>query len=131
MTEVRAASAQLRSEWITIPTPGKLEAYEQASPGTANRLVAILEANQAHARRIEAAALRIRCLGYVLAFISVAILSALAMFFANVGAPTQGAAIVVTGAASIAGIFVTGRVVGLAVSRRAPAQAHGGSTREG
>jgi len=110
MSDVTTPAQQRNAAWAAMPTPGKLEAYERAAPGTAERMLALLEAQQLHTQRIELDALRIRRLGHLLAFLSVLVLAGVASYFVNRGAPTQGAAVIVTGAVAVTGIFVTGRV---------------------
>lgn len=110
MSELTTPAQRRNAAWSAMPTPAKLEAYERAAPGTAERMLALLEARQLHAQRIELDALRIRRLGNLLAFLSVLVLAAVASYFVSEGAPTQGAAVIVTGAVAVTGIFVTGRV---------------------
>ncbi|WP_433201693.1 DUF2335 domain-containing protein [Dactylosporangium sp. CS-047395] len=110
------------ASWVSLPTPVKMEQYERAVPGTAERLLAMLESQQRHAQRVQVMAMRIRIFGYACGLASVLVLAVLAKYFADSGAPTQGAAIAMAGTASLVGTFVTGRL--------AARRAHGAGGRE-
>lgn len=97
------------SSWTSLPTPAKLEAYDKARPGTSDWILSMVEQRAAHSRRVELEAHRIRRLGYVLAFCSILVLAGVAVYFVDRGAPSQGAAVIASGAVAITGIFVTGR----------------------
>lgn len=97
--------------WTTLPTPAKMAAWEQAAPGTAQRVLAMVESCQRHNQWLERWSLRIRMAGYVCALLSVGILAFVAKQCVDANAAGYAAAIMISGAVSIAGLFVTGRVI--------------------
>lgn len=115
MPDARPVIHQAAIPWASLPTPAKLEAYDRARPGTSDWILSMVEQHAAHSRRIELEAHRVRRLGYFLAFCSIVILGGVAIYFVARGAPTQGAAVLASGAVAITGIFVTGRSVNRAI----------------
>lgn len=97
--------------WQALPTPQKIEAYEKAYPGTTERMLRLAETRIQDSWRVARAQILMNAFGHVCAFASVIVLAFVAKYFVDAHAPAEGAAIVVTGAVSIVGIFVTGRVV--------------------
>jgi uncharacterized membrane protein len=95
---------------VRLPTPVQAKQWEEIAPGTFARLMAEVEREENHRRRMERAELRSRVLAQVCAFGTVMVLALLARYFVDHDAPTQGAAIIVTGAVSIVAVFLTGRL---------------------
>jgi uncharacterized membrane protein len=121
MTEVGVPPEYSRDSWAALPTPARIEAYERACPGVAARMLDLIEKQHRHAQEMERWALRIRLFGYLCALTSVIVLALLAKHFADAGAAVEGATIVITGAVSLAGVFVTGRMAAHRV-RKTPAK---------
>jgi uncharacterized membrane protein len=95
---------------VKLPTPTQAKQWEELLPGTFARLMAEIEREEKHRRRVESAELCSRIFGQVCAFGALIVLVFLAGYFVDHGAATQGAAIIVTGAVSIVAVFLTNRL---------------------
>jgi hypothetical protein len=91
---------------VAMPTAAQARQWEQACPGSFERIMREIETEERHRRRTELIELVSRIFGQVCAFGTVLVLVWLARYFADRGAPTQGAAIIVSGAVSLVAIFV-------------------------
>jgi uncharacterized membrane protein len=93
-----------------MPTPAQVQQWEQAYPGSFVRIMGEIQTEERHRRRLETIDQVSRIFGQVCGLGTVVMLALLAKYFADHGAPTQGAAIIISGAATIVAIFVTGRL---------------------
>jgi uncharacterized membrane protein len=101
----------LPARTVAMPTPSQARQWEQACPGSFKRIMDEIETEERHRRRTETIEQGMRMFGQLCAFGSVVVLALLAKYFADRDAPTQGAAIIVSGAGTIVAIFVTGRIL--------------------
>ncbi len=95
---------------VRLPTPTQAKQWEELGSGTFDRLMAEIELEEKHRRRMERAELNSRIFGQVCAFGTVVVLAFLAGYFVYHGAATQGASIIITGAVSIVTVFLTNRL---------------------
>ncbi|MGH3831835.1 MAG: hypothetical protein ACRDRS_15545 [Pseudonocardiaceae bacterium] len=84
--------------------------WEKLDPESRDRFSLEVEREEKNRRRMEIAELVVRVFGQVCAMSAVIVLALLAKYFADHGAATQGAGIIVGGASSVVAIFVTGRI---------------------
>ena len=101
----------LPARTVAMPTPDEALQWEQACPGSFKRIMNEIETEERHRRRTETFEQFLRMFGQLCAFGSVVVLAVLARYFADRGAATQGAAIIVSGAGTIVALFVTGRIL--------------------
>jgi hypothetical protein len=101
---------------VKLPSPATLKALEDTHPGAFELIWEEVTCEGVHRRsleqhrcRMEVAELGSRVFGQLCGLGSVVVLAVLAKYFVDHDAPTQGAAIIGSGAATIVGIFVTGR----------------------
>jgi uncharacterized membrane protein len=102
--QVQLTSTQAVMYSGPLPTSGEFAGYEQALPGSANRILLIAEKEAEHRHDIENKELRIKSRGQVFAlFISVLSLAAvgLSIYFGQPIASIPPAIIAITGLASI------------------------------
>ncbi len=99
-------------------TPKDAKLWEEVAPGTFDRIMSEVEREEEHRRsedrrmhRLRIGEAWIRVLGHVCGLTTVGTFALLAKHFVDQGAPVQGAWIICTGAVSIVGVFITGRVV--------------------
>jgi uncharacterized membrane protein len=93
----------------SLPTPTKAKQWEEVRPGTFDRIMSSVERDERHLRRMELLELGSRVLGQICGIGTVAVLGLLSKYFVDQNAPTQGAAIIVTGTVAIVTVFLTGR----------------------
>jgi hypothetical protein len=95
---------------VAMPTADEAKLWEKACPGSFNRIMCEIETAERHQRRTEIIELVSRIFGQICGFATVIVMALLARYFVDHGAPSQGAAIIVSGAAAtVVGIFVTGK----------------------
>ncbi len=100
-----------------LPPPEDLEHYGRVTPGGAERIFQMAEAEQAHRHKMEARVVSreygIRFSGQAGALATVAIMAALAAFCAYVGQPlVAGVVVAITGAATVFLKYSAQRVAG-------------------
>jgi len=95
---------------VAMPSPAQVQQWEQAYPGSFARIMDEIQTEERHRRRLETIEQVSRIFGQLCGLGTVVVLALLAKYFADHGAPTQGAAIIISGAATIVAIFVTGRL---------------------
>jgi sugar porter (SP) family MFS transporter len=96
---------------VSLPTPALAKQWEELGRETFERLMAEVEREQKHMRRMESAELCSRIFGQICAFGTVVVLALLARYFVDHDAATQGVSIIVTGAMSIVAVYLTSRLV--------------------
>jgi uncharacterized membrane protein len=115
--EERGPAERRPSSGVKLPTPTQAKQWEEVGPGTFDRIMTEIEHEEKHRRRMESAELCSRIFGQICAFGTVVVLALLARYFVDHGAATQGASIIVTGAASIVAVFLTSRLGRIAAAR--------------
>jgi len=101
-----------------LPTPEQAKLWEEVAPGTFERMMTEVEREEKHRRdldlrehRLKIGEFWLRIFGHVCGLATVGIFALLAKYFVDHDAATQGAWIMGTGAVSIVGVFITGRLV--------------------
>jgi hypothetical protein len=112
------ASEASSDAWEALPTPKMAAAWEKVIPNSAERILEEALRNVSSERRLAWAQVCIQAATLLLIAGSVAAFVLLAKYYADRGAPTQGAAIVCTGLVALVGALL-GRHV---VSRREDGQ---------
>jgi len=107
-------STPIPSWWIQIPPTEKAKYWEKIAPGSADRILEQTYRQVRHMRRLAWAKISLSFLGILCAFASVALFVWLAKYYADHGAPTQGA-MIITALAAVVAAFVGSRAI---VSRR-------------
>lgn len=95
---------------VKLPTPAAARQWEELGSGTFDRIMIAIEQEENHRRRMERAGLYVQIFGQVCGLGTMVTLALIARYFVDHGAATQGAAIIVAGAASIVTVFITGRL---------------------
>jgi uncharacterized membrane protein len=101
----------LPARMVAMPTPPEAAQWEQVCPGSFDRIMCEIETEERHRRRTEVIEQFSRVFGQLCGFGTVIVLAMLAKYFADRDAPTQGAAIIVSGAGTLVAIFVTGKLL--------------------
>lgn len=106
---------EVREEYFSgpLPSPDALFGYNQALPGTADRIIALAEREASHRHAVERQLVNIHgrnsTFGIVLAFV-LGLAAILGGVYAAVhGADIAGAGVVLTAIGSLAGVFVVQR----------------------
>lgn len=108
--EERASAERTPLPGVRLPTPIQAKQWEELGPGIFARLLAEIEQEEKHRRRMERTELGSRIFGQICAFGTVVVLAFLARYLVDHGAATQGASIIITGAVSIVTVFLTNRL---------------------
>jgi cyanate permease len=97
--------APVASLWAALPPPEKARYWNKAVPGSAARIVEQTEQQVKHVRRMAWARLGLRVFTVASALAAVILFVWLAKYYADHGAPTQGAAIIGALAAVVTAII--------------------------
>jgi len=115
MTEVREPKSQRRSPSQDLPPllkPSNLQYLSRPQRDVMAEYFRQDDARtKAHERLMDYGNFVVRVIGYVCGLTSVWILADVARDYVAAGAATQGATIVISGAVSLVGIFITGRLI--------------------
>ena len=95
-----------RTVWSELPPDAQAAAWEEKVPGSARLMFEEVQRKARHARRMAVALVCLRVLLILCAFGSVVLFVWLATYFVNHDDPTQGAAIVGAGLATLVGAFL-------------------------
>lgn len=92
--------------WSELPPDEQASAWEKSVPGSAKIMFEEVQRKARHNRRMAVAQIAVRVLLIICAFSSVVLFVWLATYFVSHHAPTQGAAVVGVGLASLVGTFL-------------------------
>lgn len=110
MAEPVVARSQRSHAWLGLAPLEKAAAWEAEAPQTAAKIVEMAEAHYRHLHRVEWARVTLDFFRLTCGIVSLVLLGRVAIHLADVGAPTQAAALM-GGGTTLVAIFVTGRLI--------------------
>ncbi|TXT25737.1 MAG: hypothetical protein FD138_2918 [Planctomycetota bacterium] len=107
-----AFSAEMRSYSGPIPPPDLLKQYDEISPGTALRIIAMSEKQSEHRMSLEKkvveSGITRSTAGLVCGFLIACVFAGAGVWVASMGHPAAGATIATASVVGLVGVFVTG-----------------------
>ncbi|GAA3454833.1 hypothetical protein [Dactylosporangium matsuzakiense] len=95
-----------------LPLPKEIADFERARTGSSDWIFEQARKELEHRRRRAYTNLVVQLVGYSCGLAAVVVLAVLSWHFVDRGDPREGAAVMVSAAGALVGIFVTGKVVG-------------------